>query len=77
MSDYEANQRAVEQIRTADSNGKGYKQGDWLALLDGKVIAIASELDAAVRALRALDANPQRGMVVEYGNSEIDVIRCV
>jgi hypothetical protein len=75
MSEYDINQRAVEQIRSAGSNGKSYNKGDWLALLDGKVIAVTSEIEGALHALRALDEDPQRGMVFEYGNYEIDVIR--
>jgi len=75
MSDYDFNQREVELMLSSGANSEGYQKGDWLALLDGKVIAVAREIEGALRALRALDANPQRGMVFEYANYEIDVIR--
>jgi hypothetical protein len=77
MDEREINQRAVEQICNSDRlNGKQYKKGEWLALLDGKVVAVADNLDVAMRALRAIDANPRRGMILEFGTSDIkDVIR--
>ena len=75
MSERDINQQAAEQIYASGLNGKKYKIGEWLALLDGKVVVVASDLDDAVRALRALDANPRRGMILEYGITGTDVIR--
>lgn len=46
-----------------------------MALLDGQVVAIADDLGDALRALRGLDPNPERGMVTEVGSVTFDVIR--
>ncbi len=76
MSEKEINERLAEEICTGvASNGKHFRAGDWVALLDGKVVAITPELDGALRALRALEPNPSRGMVFEVGPPLVDVIR--
>jgi hypothetical protein len=76
MNEREINQRVVDQICNADRvNGKQYPPGEYLALLDGRVVAEARDLEGALRALRALDADPTRGMVFEVGPSVTDVIR--
>ena len=76
MIELEINQMVAEQIcNTGRSNGKQFHAGECVALLDGKIVAIAKNLDAALKSLRALDANPQRGMVFEVGPQVLDVIR--
>jgi hypothetical protein len=76
MNEQEKNQRVAERIMSAGaSNGKPYRAGEWLALLDGKVVAVAGDLDGALRALRGLDPDPGRGMVLEVGPPVVDVIR--
>jgi hypothetical protein len=76
MNEQQKNQQVAEQIMQAGgSNGKPYRLGDWVALLDGKVVAVAGDLDSAVRALRRLDPDPKRGMVFEVGPAVVDVIR--
>jgi hypothetical protein len=56
-------------------NGRQFQQGECVALLDGRVVAVAANLDAALRALRALDPDPRRGMVFEVAAPVTDVIR--
>jgi len=76
MSEIEVNQEVADQICDAGRlNGKQFQRGQCVALLDGKVVAIASRLESALQALRALDADPRRGMVFEVGPRETDVIR--
>jgi len=76
MSELDANQQVAEQICNAGRfNGKAFKSGECVALLDGKVVAVANDLRAALRSLRTLDADPQRGMVFEVGPPVTDVIR--
>jgi len=76
MSEAEMNQRVAEQIGdTGRLNGRQFRRGECVALLDGNVVAVAENLEAAVRALRAMDPNPRRGMVFEVGPRVTDVIR--
>ena len=76
MSEREINQRVVEQINSAGGlNGKQYRPGEWLALLDGKVVAVAEDIDGALQGLRRLDPNPQRGMIAKVGPPVLNVIR--
>jgi hypothetical protein len=42
-------------------NGQAFQDGDFVALLDGKIIAVAGNPDAAISALRAIDPDPNRG----------------
>jgi hypothetical protein len=72
MTEHESNQQLAEQIQF---NGKHYQPGECLALLDGKVVAIAKDVVGALRALRAIDPDPKRGMIVEAGPRITDVIR--
>lgn len=39
-------------------NGKTFKDGDCVALLDGRIVAIADDPDDAISALRAIDPDP-------------------
>ena len=76
MTEVEINQQVADEIcNAARWNGKEYHTGDCLALLDGKVVAVVRDLDAALRALRALDPDPRRGMLVEVAPRVTDVIR--
>ena len=76
MNDLEINQRVAEQICQAGRlNGKQFRQGECVALLDGKVIAVANDLATALSALRGTDPNPQRGMIFEVGPPVIEAIR--
>ena len=76
MSERETNEQFAEQIQRAGQwNGKPHRPGEWIALLNGQVIAVADDLDGALLALRRLDPDPQRGMIVEVGPPAIDVVR--
>lgn len=76
MSETELNQQTANQIRSAvQSNGKHYQPGDCLALLNGRVVAVAKDMSSALRALRAIDPDPKRGMLLEAGAPVTDVIR--
>jgi hypothetical protein len=75
MTEKEINERVADQIIHAGRlNGKQYRQGDWMALLDGNVVAVADNLEGALKALRSADPDPQRGMIFELGPAVIDVI---
>lgn len=74
MSERELNQQAAEQFRDIQV-GHPYRRGDCVALIDGEVVAVEKNLAAALRALRAVEPNPTRGMVVEIGPASVDVIR--
>ena len=66
MREIDINQEVAEQICNGPRwNGKEFRSGECVALLDGKVVAVAKDLDAALRALRILDPGPRRGMVFE------------
>jgi hypothetical protein len=76
MKEKDINQRVAEEIcHSARLNGQAFRSGECVALLDGKVVAVAADLDTALRALRALDSNSCRGMVFEVGPPVTDVIR--
>jgi hypothetical protein len=76
MNERETNQQIAQQICKAGLlNGQHFDRGDCVALLDGKVAAVAKDLLTALNALRTLDPNPQRGMVLEVQPPVIDIIR--
>ena len=76
MSEQENNLRIAESIYSQFAwNGKTFQEGDFLALLDGKIVAVADNPDDAIAALRALDPDPNRGMVIEVAPPVDDVIR--
>jgi hypothetical protein len=76
MSEMQLNQQTAEHIcDLAQANASDIRLGSCVALLDGKVVAIANDLDSALRDLRPLDPNPGRGMVFEVATPVTDVIR--
>ena len=76
MEERDVNQQIAEQIRRTRSwNGTEFHLGEAVALLDGKVVAVGKDLGEALRALRAVDPNPHRGMVLEVRTPVVDVIR--
>jgi hypothetical protein len=76
MNERERNLRIAESIYAMFAwNGKTFHEGDYVALLDGKIIAVAENPDNAISALRALDPDPKRGMVIEVAHPVVDVIR--
>ncbi len=76
MGEYERNQEAAQRIcRELRWNGRTFKLGDYVALLEGNVIAVADDPKEALRALRSIDPNSARGMILEVAASAADVIR--
>lgn len=68
MTEQEINQRVAEEIcEKYRLNGREFKRGECVALLDGKVVAVEKDLTAVVEVLQALAPDPQRGMVFEVG----------
>lgn len=76
MTEHEQNLRTAERL-CADFawQGRFFRQGDCVALLDGKIIAVAANPDDAIAMLRIQAPSPNRGMVVELTPSAVDVIR--
>ncbi|MBP86196.1 MAG: hypothetical protein CMJ64_05690 [Planctomycetaceae bacterium] len=76
MSEYELNQQAAEQIRRDFKLGdQRFQNGQCVALLDGKVIAVKENMAEALKALRTVDSTPDRGMLVTVTAPAVDVIR--
>ncbi len=76
MNEMQLNQQVAEQIcDVRQANGRQFQLGTYVALLDGQVVAVAGDLDAALRALRRLDPNSGRGMVFEVATPVTDIIR--
>ncbi|MBI3822803.1 MAG: hypothetical protein HY289_09005 [Planctomycetes bacterium] len=76
MIEQERNRRVAEDICDKFTwNGRAFHEGDFVALLDGKVIAVARNPDDAIDALRKMEPNPARGVVIEVARPMVDVIR--
>ena len=75
-ADKERNLRIAEAMcRDLQWQGRIFREGQFVALFDGEIVAVADNPDDAIAALRALDPNPQHGMVIPIGPSTVDVIR--
>ena len=78
MTEQQRNQELADTLcREFTWQGQRFREGEYVALLDGKVVAVSESASAAIAALRNIDSNPQRGMVVEIGQPVFDLIRCV
>ena len=78
MNDNERNLRIAQAVHGEFAwNGKTFHEGEFVALLDGQIVAVENNADDAIVALRALDPEPQHGMVVKVGAPAVDVIRRV
>jgi hypothetical protein len=76
MSDKDRNLRIAESICAHFAwNGRRFRAGEFVALLDGRIIAVTDNPDGAISALRAIDPDPQHGMVIEVTHPIVDVIR--
>ncbi len=76
MGEYERNQEAAQRIcRDLRWSGRDFKVGDYVALLDGNLIAVADDPKEALRALRSIDPSIARGMILDVAASAADVIR--
>ena len=75
MSEKERNLRVAEALRREHRwSGQTFNEGDYVALLDGNIVAVADNPDDAISALRAVEPDPKRGMVIEVSPPKIDVI---
>ena len=78
MNERDNNLRVAQTVhRDFAWNGHKFQPGDFVALLDGQIVAVKSNADDAIAALRALDRDPTRGMVVEACPPRVDVVRRV
>ena len=76
MNENERNLRIAESIYTQFAwNGQSFREGDCVALLEGKIVAVADNPDDAISILRALDPDPKHGMVIEVTHPVVDVVR--
>ncbi len=76
MNEKERNSRIAESIYAEFAwNGQKFREGDYVALLDGKIVAVADNPDDAIATLRTLEPDPTRGMVVEVTHPGVEVIR--
>jgi hypothetical protein len=75
-SEQERNLRIAEAVcRDFEWHGQKFRKGQYLALLDGEIVAVANKADLAISALRALDPDPKHGMVIPVESPVMDVIR--
>ena len=76
MSENERNLRVAETLRREHRwGGRTFREGDYVALLDGNIVAVADNPDDAIAALRAAEPDPRRGMVIEVSPPKVDVVR--
>jgi len=76
MNEHERNLRIAQSLhRDFSWKGQTFQRGDFVALLDGEVIAVEKSADDAIAALRSREPDPKRGMVVEVTSPTVDVIR--
>lgn len=76
MNERETNQEIADLIcRDFKWQDREFQTGECVALLDGAVIAVEPDLDRALEALRRIEPDPSRGMLVEVREPVVDVIR--
>lgn len=76
MNERVRNQQIADSIcRDFNWQGREFKAGECVALLDGAVVAVAPDLDLALEALRKIEPDPRRGMLLEVREPVVDVIR--
>jgi len=76
MTGSEQDQRIAERLcRDFAWNGRTYREGEYVAVLNGSIVAVSDCAPGAIKALRELDPDPRHGVVVEIGQAEVDVIR--
>lgn len=77
MTEYELNRSVAEKLcREMEFEGQTFHEGQYVALLDGRIVAVANNLDDAVVAARKVDPDPRRGMIVDvYPPDRVDIVR--
>jgi len=78
MNEKDRNLRIAQSVhRDFAWNGQQFQRGDFVALLDGQIVAVTSNADDAISALRTRDPDPLRGMVVDVSPPVVDVVRWI
>ena len=76
MLDYDVNERvAAEILRERRWGERTFAWGDYVILLDGAIVGVAADADAALSELRRLEPDFERGMVVQVAPAVADIIR--
>jgi hypothetical protein len=76
MSETERNLRVADSVcREFEWEGRIFTEGEFVAILDGEIVAVTDNPDDAIAALRAIAPSSRRGMVMEVTPPSVDVIR--
>jgi hypothetical protein len=76
MSDLDRNEEVSRKIRhDGQWNGRQFRVGEYVALLDAEIVAVADSPEGALSSLRSIDPDPSRGMVVPVRPPVVAVIR--
>lgn len=76
MSEFDRNMQVARRL-CADLQweGRRVQLGDFVALLDGRIVAVSETPDDAIDQLRSRAPAADKGMVVEVLPETVDVIR--
>lgn len=75
-SEQERNLRIAEAVcRDFEWDGRKFREGQFVALLDGDIVAVSDYPDDAIATLRALDPNPKHGMVIPVTAPTVAMVR--
>lgn len=72
QTDQEIARQLCERL---EYGGRLFHPGQYVAILDGKVVAVADSFEEADQSLSALEPDPRRGLVCLIEPPEPDVIR--
>jgi len=76
MSELDKNQHVADVICSdREWEGKKFRLGECVVLLDGEVLSVETDLEQALETLRKIEPDPGRGMLVEVGKPIVEVIR--
>jgi len=66
---------ASEICSRLEFNGQRFRRGQYVAILEGKVIAVGDSFDEVQQALVAQDPNPYGGLICQVDEPVPDIIR--
>lgn len=76
MSQSSSDQDVAREICSClEFNGQRFRHGQYVAILDGRVIAVGDSFDEAQQALIAQAPNPYRGLICRVDEPVPDIIR--